>query len=72
MFPSTQTTGTDDSPQLMHMTSVTLRTLDPPPASKPSSSEGTPFHKEKESSNVEGQETRERMAGDTGTRKGRG
>lgn len=55
MFPSVQTTGTDNSPQLMHMTSVTLRTLFPLPASKPSSSEG------EESSNVEGQETRERM-----------
>lgn len=43
MFLSTQTTGTDDSPQ----------------------GERKPFHKEKESSNVEGQETRERMAGDT-------
>lgn len=67
MFPSVQTTGTDNSPQLMHMTSVTLRTLFPLPASKPSSSEGTPFHKEKESSNVEGQETREQMAGNTDT-----
>lgn len=51
----------------MHMTSVTLKTLVSLPASKPRGSEGMPFHQEEGSSNVEGQETRERMAGDTDT-----